>query len=84
VTLERLLANVLATGTWLAFVVIAVGLGVGSLSILTAGIACVVALPALRVAIMLAAYARRRDWSGAAIAMLVLAIIGIGLFVSRG
>jgi uncharacterized membrane protein len=87
-TLERLLATVLSAGTWLASATIAAGValaltgahagGVRDMPIVTAGIALFILLPITRVALMAIVFAHRRDYRFAAIAVLVLAIIGVG------
>ena len=46
--------------------------------IVTAGIALIIALPVLRVFLMLVVFVRERDFLFSAIAMLVLAIILLG------
>lgn len=88
--LERLLAGLLKSGTWLASAVIAVGLGLGlhagahkpsSRQIVTAGIALFILLPVLRVALMLAAFLRERDYRFGGIAALVLLIILAGFVI---
>jgi hypothetical protein len=88
--LNQLLAKVLQRGTWLGWSVIALGLappmagwsGVASTMIctriVTAGIALIIALPVLRVFLMLVLFVRERDFLLSAIAMLVLAIILLG------
>jgi Protein of unknown function (DUF1634) len=88
--LNQLLATVLHRGTWLGWSVIALGLaspmagwsGASSAMIgtriVTAGIALIIALPVLRVFLMLVVFVRERDFLFSAIAMLVLAIILLG------
>jgi uncharacterized membrane protein len=88
--LDQLLATVLHRGTWLGSSVIAFGLalqmagwsGVSSVMIytriITAGIALLVALPVLRVLLMLIVFVCQRDFRLSAIAMLVLVIIVVG------
>jgi uncharacterized membrane protein len=88
--LEQLLATVLHRGTWLGSCVIAFGLalpmagwsGVSSVMIytriITAGIALLIALPVLRVLLMLIVFVCQRDFRLSAIAMLVLVIIVVG------
>jgi uncharacterized membrane protein len=79
VRLEGLLAGVLHYGTWLACAVIALGLAVSSNGhIVAAGIALLILLPVLRVALMLAVFLRQRDYRFSAIAALVLMIIFLG------
>jgi Protein of unknown function (DUF1634) len=88
--LDRLLARVLHGGAWLGWSIIALGLalsmadwsGASSASIgtriVTAGIALMIALPVLRVVLMLIVFIRERDFRFSAIAILVLAIILLG------
>lgn len=88
--LNQLLAKVLHRGTWLGWSVIALGsappmAGWSGASftmictrIVTAGIALLIALPVLRVFLMLVVFVRERDFTFSAIAMLVLAIILLG------
>lgn len=77
-TVERRLATLLQAGTWLATAVIALGLIGDAASWVTAGIAGLIALPAVRVAVMLGAFARARDYRFAAIAAVVLLAIAAG------
>jgi uncharacterized protein DUF1634 len=80
--LDQLLAKVLHRGTWLGSCVIALGLALPmagwSTRIVTAGIALLIALPVLRVFLMLVIFVRERDFRFSAIAMLVLTIILVG------
>ena len=89
--LEHLLAGVLHRGTWLAWSVIALGLALPMVGwsqasfemiytriIITAGIALLIALPVLRVALMVIVFFRVRDFRFSAIALLVLTIILLG------
>jgi uncharacterized membrane protein len=88
--LDELLAKVLLRGTWLGSSIIALGLALpmtgwsGASSamicteITTAGIALLIALPVVRVLLMLIVFIRERDLRFSAIAMLVLAIILLG------
>lgn len=89
--LETLLAGVLKFGTWLASVVIALGLvrplfpvsapfPTGS-QIVTSGIALFILLPILRVILMLILFLKGRDYRLAATAAAVLVIILAGLVV---
>jgi uncharacterized membrane protein len=83
--LERQLAATLAYGTALGSVVIAAGLlwpvsgASGGAGIVMAGVAIFILLPVLRVALMLWAFVRQRDYGFAAVSALVLAIIGLGV-----
>jgi uncharacterized membrane protein len=80
--LERRLAGVLRAGTWIASAVIAVGLVLPSgTSVVTAGIALFIALPVLRVTLMLVEFLRQRDYRIGVIAALVLAVIVLGIAV---
>ncbi|HEX4461216.1 MAG TPA: DUF1634 domain-containing protein [Polyangia bacterium] len=90
--LERRLATFLSAGTWLACVVIAVGLALAALGshvafarhglpIVTAGIALLVLLPVGRVLLMLVELLRVRDYRLAAVAGCVLAILAVGFIV---
>ena len=92
--LESLLATTLQRGTWVAGGVIAIGLimpllGGGGAHLMpgsgdrmvAAGIALLILLPVVRVALMLIAFIRERDFRFAAIAGLVLLIIVTGLIV---
>jgi uncharacterized membrane protein len=88
--LDQLLAKVLLRGTWLGSSIIALGLALpmtgwlGASSamicteITTTGIGLLIALPVLRVLLMLIVFIRERDLRLSAIAMLVLAIILLG------
>lgn len=91
--LPRILAALLHHGTWLASALIAVGLAMLPFDptgetqppallpgafIVTAGIALLILLPIFRVALMLFFLLFERDYRLAAIAALVLAIIGLG------
>jgi uncharacterized membrane protein len=79
-TLETVLARLLAIGTTVATLAMIAGL-CGVPHLLVAGIACMIALPAARVAVMFVAFARARDRGIAAVALLVLAILALGLVV---
>jgi uncharacterized membrane protein len=80
--LERWLALVLHYGTWLASSVVAVGLILPSgTRIVTTGIALFIALPVVRVSVMLLGFLRRRDLRLGAVAAVVLAIIALGFLV---
>jgi hypothetical protein len=89
-----MLAAVLHRGTWLASGVIALGLALAAFNghagahpvtlmssdhVIAAGIALLILLPVLRVALMLVAFLRERDYRFGAIAALVLFIIVMGL-----
>ncbi len=94
--LERLLAQVLQYGTWLASATIAVGLALalivsrpgahsaGSLSstrIVETGIVLFILLPVFRVFLMLLVFLKERDYRFSAIAGLVLLILALGFIV---
>lgn len=87
--LEQRLATTLQAGTWVACSVIAVGwvlsaigepasLPSAAVTIVRAGIALFILLPALRVALMVVVFVHQRDYRFGAIAALVLAIIVVG------
>ncbi|WP_250437486.1 MULTISPECIES: DUF1634 domain-containing protein [unclassified Caballeronia] len=76
-TLDRLLAGFLQCGTWAACALIGAGLFAGT-KLLTAGVALFILLPALRVVLMLAVFARQRDFLYATIAATVLLVIAAG------
>jgi uncharacterized protein DUF1634 len=88
---ETLLAGLLGYGTWLASAVVAVGIAVTSAErssagpmspgarIVMAGIALFIALPVLRLLVMLVVFLRQRDYRFVAITALVLTIILLGL-----
>ena len=87
--LDRLLGKVLHRGTWLGSSIIALGLvlpmtwpGISSTMIctriVTAGIALLIALPILRVILMLIVFVRERELRFSVIALLVLATILAG------
>jgi uncharacterized membrane protein len=91
--LERLLAGLLSYGSWLASVIIALGLVLALIdtsasaaktilsgtNIMAIGIGLFIVLPVLRVIVMLIAFLHERDYRLSAISMLVLAIIFAGI-----
>ncbi len=94
--LESLLARLLHHGTWLASAVIALGLSLAlferhagaaalegsfGMRIVTAGIACFILLPVLRVVLMLIVFVRARDRHLIAITAIVLIIILTGFAI---
>ena len=79
--LERLLANLLHYGSWLASIAIGLGLALSFMRIATLGIALFILLPSVRVLLMLIVFLRARDYRFTAIAALVLAIIVLGFAV---
>lgn len=79
-TLETVLARLLAIGTAVATLAMAIGL-CGVPHLVVAGIACMIALPAMRVAVMALAFARAGDFRIAAIALCVLAILAAGAYL---
>ena len=81
--LETVLARVLGTGTAIASALIALGIVAGLPAATTAGIVAIIALPAVRVTLMLIAYLHARDGRAAAIALAVLAILALGVIVGR-
>jgi uncharacterized membrane protein len=81
--LDRRVALVLNVGTWLASGVIALGLVLpGGLPVVTTGIALLIALPVLRVTMVLVDSVRARDRRIAAICAAVLLIIALGIVLS--
>jgi uncharacterized membrane protein len=90
--LESLLAGLLGYGTWLASGVIGLGLvmpltGLSGTHVVAAGVALFIALPALRVLLMLAVFIRERDNRlvavTAVVLMTILAGLAIGIYVSN-
>jgi hypothetical protein len=89
IRLETMLADLLGRGTFLASMVIAVGLAWASTEsggpasigarIVTAGIALFIALPVLRLLLMLVVFLRQRDFRFVAITAMFLTIIFLGL-----
>ena len=85
--LERILAGLLYHGTYIASLVIALGLGLAFASnragerIAGVGIALFIVLPVARVGAMLIFFLRTRDHRFSAIAALVLVIIVISYIV---
>ena len=83
--LERLLAQLLHYGTWLASAVIALGLVIArfevqtGMKVVTLGIALFILLPVARLGMMAAVFLREGDYRFGLISILVLAIIGLGL-----
>jgi uncharacterized membrane protein len=92
-SLDRLLAKLLRSGTWIASMAIASGLvwagvsgarGSGNaagLRLATAGIGLLILLPMVRVSVMLVVFLRGRDYRLAIAAALVLAITLVGILV---
>lgn len=81
--LDRRVAVLLRVGTWLASAVIALGLVLPSgARVVTTGIALFIALPIVRVAVLLVEFVRRRDHGIATIAALVLLVIVLGIALS--
>ncbi len=90
---ERIIAALLWYGTWIASIIIAVGIILGALpdfaqllppgfsgyNIVKTGVVLLIFLPVARVALMLAIFLRERDYVYMAISGLVLAIIAIGI-----
>jgi uncharacterized membrane protein len=90
--LEALLARLLDLGTWIACLIIGIGI-LAALSgavpavragsyIIAAGVALFIALPILRVALMAIVFLTERDYMFCAIATSVLLIIALGAAVS--
>ena len=89
---EGLLAGLLRYGTWLASGVIASGLamslvGLSGAQVVASGVVLFIALPVLRVLVMLAVFMWDRDYRLAIIAAIVLMTIvagfAIGVFMSN-
>lgn len=78
--LERRIAALLGAGTWLASLVIAGGLAIpAATALVKAGVALFIALPIARVALMLVAFLRHRDYRIGIVSVLVLLIILLGI-----
>jgi uncharacterized membrane protein len=89
---EGLLAGLLRYGTWLASGVIGSGLamslvGLSGARVVAAGVVLFIALPVLRVLVMVAVFMRDRDYRLAIIAATVLMTIvagfAIGIYMSN-
>ncbi len=79
-----LLAGLLRYGTWLASGVTGLGLamslaGVEGTAVVAVGVALFIALPVLRVLVMLAAFIRNRDYRPVIVAAVVVINILVGL-----
>ncbi|RPI54756.1 MAG: DUF1634 domain-containing protein [Acidobacteria bacterium] len=92
--MEILLAGLLHYGTWIASVVISLGLAFAMIGnrtethnvawpmrLATGGIALLIVLPTLRVVVMLYAFLRERDYRLALAAVIVLAIMLAGVMI---
>lgn len=88
---EGLLAGLLRYGTWLASAVIGLGLalslvGLSGAQVVAVGVVLFIALPVLRVLVLLAVFLRDRDYRLAIVAALVLMTIvagfAIGIYLS--
>jgi uncharacterized membrane protein len=84
--LESLLAGLLRYGTWLASGVIGLGLvlpliGLSGKPVVASGVALFIALPALRVLLMLAVFIRGRDNRLVAVTAVVLLTILAGFAI---
>jgi uncharacterized membrane protein len=94
--LETLLARQLYFGTWLASIIVAVGLGLtffnGSageqvskaqtgMQVVLAGIALFILLPVLRLVVMLIVFLRERNYRFGLITAVVLIIIALGVLL---
>ena len=88
---EGLLAGLLRYGTWLASAVIGLGLalslvGLSGAQVVAVGVVLFIALPVLRVLVLLAVFLRDRDYRLAIVAALVLmtfvAGFAIGIYLS--
>ena len=83
---ERLLAELLRYGTWLASGVTGLGLalplaGVEGAPVVAAGVALFIALPVLRVLVMIAAFILNRDYRLVIVAAVVLMTILAGFVI---
>jgi uncharacterized membrane protein len=83
---EGLLAGLLRYGTWLASGLIGSGLamslvGLSGAQVVAAGVVLFIALPVLRVLVMLAVFVRARDYRLALVAALVLMTLVAGFAV---
>ncbi|GAB1576297.1 DUF1634 domain-containing protein [Bordetella petrii] len=85
---ERRIAGLLHHGTWLASALVAIGMlatwlagAPWSALVVQAGIGLFIALPVLRVALMLGIFLYERDYLYSVLALTVLAIIAAGLAV---
>jgi uncharacterized membrane protein len=84
--LELLLAGLLRWGTWLAFGATGLGLamslvGVEGTQVVAAGVALFIALPVLRVLVMLGAFLRNRDHRLVVVTTMVLMTLLAGLVI---
>jgi uncharacterized membrane protein len=79
--IETVIARVLSVGTALSCTIMTIGLVVGDQRTAVVGIACLIALPVLRVAILVVAFAKRCDMRLVAAGLTVLAIIGLGIAI---
>jgi uncharacterized membrane protein len=81
--LDRRVAVVLNVGTWLASVIIALGIVLPrGLPVIMTGIALLIALPIVRVTLVMIHSLRARDRRMAAICAAVLLIIAFGIVLS--
>ena len=83
---EGLLAGLLRYGTWLASAVIGLGLalslvGLSGAQVVAVGVVLFIALPVLRVLVMLAVFLRDRDYRLALVAAIVLMTIVAGFVI---
>ncbi|KMM84436.1 Protein of unknown function [Pseudomonas taetrolens] len=92
---EEIIATLLWYGTWLASVIIAIGMALNALrplevslsacfssyNIVKIGVALFILLPVARVVLMLAIFLRERDFAYAAISALVLVTIAAGIVI---
>lgn len=92
---DRMLAALLWYGTWAASALIAIGMGVEGVqrlsgstgagtfgyAIVKTGVALLIALPAVRVFMLLGIFLRRRDVAYTLISALILAILGMGVLI---
>ena len=77
-SVERRIAGLLEVGTWSGCGAIAVGLVAHESNVVSIGVAGLIALPVIRVVMMLVELARIRDYRLVTMCVVVLAAIAIG------
>jgi uncharacterized membrane protein len=82
-TLDRRVALLLGAGTWVASGVIAAGLAMPCRPLINAGVGLFIALPILRVLLLLIEFLRCHDYRIALISASVLAVILLGIALGR-
>lgn len=86
--LERVLACLLAGGTWIASALIAVGLGVSFIStrngsaIVSGGVVLLICLPVTRVAVMGLVFLYRREFLLGSVAAAVLSVLAASFWLA--